>query len=189
MLHVNHHGTVFVPPTSKMVPLSSALPAFTSDNQYVPSLQATDHIGQSSSMPPPSTIDVLTVHHVIKSNRKCWEMTGILNMTSSAKWHKVKIGSWNDCGNYYLFVQNSLALWDEMMALLTIFNLLEQRPLQYIALHCFSEEPQVTLVDFAIQDMHLPLLSRIWNLVAAALKYRMREFRNFICHKRKEAIK
>jgi hypothetical protein len=69
-------------------------------------------------------------------------------------------------------VQNSLAFWDEVMALLTSFNPLEQCLLQYIALHCFSEEPQVTLVDFAIQDMHFPLLNRIWNLVAAALKHR-----------------
>ena len=79
-----------------MGPLSSLAPTTAADNQYIPSLQATDHIGQSSSMSPPSTVDMPIMPHVIQSNRKCWKMTGLLNMTSSAEWHEVKIGSLND---------------------------------------------------------------------------------------------
>ena len=57
--------------------------------------------------------------------------------------------------------------------LLTSFNPLEQRLMWYIALHCFSAEPQVTLTDFAIQVLHFPLLNRIWILIAAALNHSM----------------
>jgi hypothetical protein len=37
--------------------------------------------------------------------------------------------------------------------------------------------------------MHSPLLNRVWNLIAAALKHGTWEFRYFICHKGKEALK
>ena len=113
MLHINHQGTEFVPPMLQMVPLSIAKPTTAADNQYIPLQQGTDHIGQLLPMLPSSTINMPTVPHIIQSNQKCQEMTLLSHVTSSAKRHKVKIGSLNNRGNHHLSAQNSLALWDE----------------------------------------------------------------------------
>jgi hypothetical protein len=101
MLHINRQGTVVASPMLQMMPLPFAEPTTAADNQYVPLLQGTDHIGQLSPMPPSSTINMPTVPHVIKSNQKQQKMTGLSHVTSSAKQHKVKIGSLNNRGNHH----------------------------------------------------------------------------------------
>jgi len=92
-----------------------------------------------------------------------------VHVHGSASSHKKRLGSLNTLGNHRFSTFDSLALWDSVMGISPMFNPLEQRVLQFIAMHCFTKEPLSNLKDFPLQGFNYNSIFRVWDVCISAI--------------------
>ena len=95
----------------------------------------------------------------------------------------------NIIGNHRFSAIQSLEIWENVMALSPRINPLECRIIRYLAMHCLTPEPLVSLADFPITGFHFPVLDRLWHVVVAAIKRSDWEFKNYLRPKDSQSLK